>query len=67
MDDKCKNCKYFSKFYVPPIEAYKYVPNGYCCTVFVPNRQVMWLGSDKESAGNGVCEMFSKREESHYD
>ena len=67
MDEKCKSCKYFNRFYVPPIEAYEYVPNGYCCTAFAPDGQVMWLGANEEEASSGTCEMFSKREESHYD
>lgn len=67
MDEKCKNCKFFSKLYVPPLKAYEYVPNGYCCTFFAPDGEVMWLGANEEEAGNGMCEMFTEREELHYD
>lgn len=59
--ESCKKCKYFNEFYVPPLETYADQSNGYCCTALTSEEQVMWLGADKEIAGNGMCEMFTER------
>lgn len=58
MNEHCGNCKYFTKFYVPPLDQYKEQTNGYCCTLF--KEQVMWLGSEKKKAGSGICELWTE-------
>lgn len=56
MEERCEFCKFCCTLYTPPTtdsEA-KY---EYCCTLFVSEGDVMWLGNDISS----VCEEFIKK------
>ena len=57
MEEMCKNCKCCCTLYTPPTinsEA-KY---EYCCTLFLDEGQVMYLGNDIYS----LCECFDEKE-----
>lgn len=58
-ENRCLDCKYCAKFYVPPCECYKDMPkDGYVCTLFLEEaNEVMWL-----EHGEIGCEVFSERE-----
>ena len=55
MEEKCKNCRYFKKLYVPPLEEFELIPkDAYVCGLFYDEGEVQYLGFDE----NGMCEMF---------
>lgn len=56
--EKCKNCKFCAKLYVPPHPDFKRIPkNKYVCTLFLKSDdQVMYLQSDEL-----MCEMFTPK------
>lgn len=60
MEDKCKNCRYCAKLYVPPLKEYSNIPNNsYLCTVFWDNKEsnrIMYLGDNQ-----GMCEIFTEK------
>lgn len=59
-EDKCANCRYCAKLYVPPLKEYSSIPNNsYLCTVLWDNKEsnrIMYLGDNK-----GMCEMFTEK------
>ena len=60
MQDKCENCRYCAKLYVPPTIEFNDIPKDkYVCTVFWDMKEadhVQYLGDNK-----GMCEMFTER------
>lgn len=59
----CKDCIYFKKMYVPPLDMYNNIPkDGYVCTLF-QEIEVMWLGTKDQGAEVGLCECFMPKED----
>lgn len=60
MEDKCENCRYCAKLYVPPTMEFKDIPQDkYVCTIFWDMKEtdhVQYLGDNQ-----GMCEMFTER------
>ena len=55
--EKCKNCIYCKKLYVPPCDCYNEIPkDAYVCTLFLENEKVMYMGTNKL-----MCEMFTRK------
>lgn len=65
MEERCKNCRYLKKLYVPPVPMFNEMPkDGYVCDVFGYEGEVMWLGKAKDIE-LGHCEVFSKKGEAY--
>ena len=67
-NDRCKNCKYCAVLYIPPCECFATTTkacggkkNAFVCTIFAEDNQVQYLGK----SNNGMCEMFTEREETN--
>ena len=58
MEERCENCKFCSKLYIPPRHTVK-AEYKYCCTLFLKSdNEVMQMDSNI-----GCCECFTEREE----
>lgn len=59
MQDKCANCRYCAKLYVPPTKEFKDIPEDkYVCTIFWDIKEsdhVQYLGDNQS-----MCEMFAE-------
>ena len=58
MDNKCADCRFCTKLYVPPCDCYKDIPkDAYVCTVFLKDAdRVQYLEDDQS-----ICEMFTEK------
>ena len=56
MEERCENCKCCYTLYIPPT-INSDARDEYCCTLFLDEGQVMYLGNDIY----GKCEEFAKR------
>lgn len=54
--ERCENCKFCHTLYTPPDFCRK-AKYEYCCTLFLDEGEVMWLGNDIYS----LCECFIER------
>ena len=52
----CAKCKFCCEFYTPPTKTTE-AKHEYCCTLFLHENSVMYLGMDIL----GMCECFDER------
>lgn len=57
MEEKCINCRHCKTLYFPPT-VNEEARHEHCCTVFLDENSVMYLGNDT----SGLCECFSEKE-----
>lgn len=56
MEDKCENCKYFRRLYVPNTTMFGNLnKDGYVCTA---KSEVLYLGTKGQGANLGWCNRF---------
>ena len=63
MKEECRNCKYYTRLYIPPIfeEIRKTLDNTRVCTALLyEGPEVMFLGKADE-ADKEMCEMFTEK------
>ena len=56
MEERCENCKFCCELYTPPT-INSDAKHEYCCTLFLEENRVMWLGNDIYS----LCECFTEK------
>ena len=68
----CQNCQYYQTLYIPPLDMHSEVikacggtKNAKVCTALADGEanRVMYLGKSNENTDNGMCELYTEREE----